>query len=271
MKKLLLLSIPAFLFCACNNAPTSEKNMPGDSVLSANTITANVINDGKFVVDENKGILIDDVISVYDTAFNKLTELKLMDYKEVEILSRTPDMYNRKGEKDICDKANYVKIRFDNTEYIVFGKNVYILERVIGSNFMNANNENCSLYLATGIKIGSANEEGSTGCDEYSVLLVKREKDSRYVLVEQPENRANNTSKQLINFVIYHDNGCGESIYRMWQNKDTMMVGVKAHCQEGGYSGTLKLLYHDYLCKSWWTEETAYTEEEMHTKWQNLK
>jgi len=236
---LYILTVLLLVSCGQNkNNSTNELNTnKNDSIVSTLNLTESKIQFNKYLVD---GMLLKGEIRLFDNDLTITEKLKIDKITLVQILEKSTKMYNIEGQMDNCEKAYFIKIKYQGKNYIVFGQDVFEINKEQKFSIQNENNEKLTLFPITNFEMGASDEDGLTDCDDYSLLILHNGKSNQYSLMKYPNNedlRGLNTYKYA---VIYHDDGGEDKIYKLSIQQDTLVVGIKSIYQEGGAVFNLK-------------------------------
>jgi hypothetical protein len=95
--------------------------------------------------------------------------------------------------------------------------------------------------------MGASDEDGLTGCDDYSLLVLLNNKKKQYSLMKYPKNEDIHGEAANKFASLFHDDGSEEKIYKVTVKQDTLVIGIKAIYQEGGSVFNLKAKLSDEL------------------------
>lgn len=151
-------------------------------------------------------------------------------------------MYNVEGSTDYCQKAYFLKVRYDDAEHIVFGQDVYHVTFNETHSVATASGDTLTLFPISNFDMEASDEIGLTGCgDDYSLLALYNETKDTYSLMQHPEDGNIHFGKQYDEYaILLHNDGGHEEIYSMSLRQDTLIVGIIASHQEGGAFYSLK-------------------------------
>lgn len=220
-----------------NNSTNELKTKKNDSIGSTLNLTKSKIQFNKYLI---AGMLLKGEIKLFNNHLTITEKLKIDKITLVQILEKSTKMYNIEGKMDKCESAFFLKIKYQDKVYTVFGQDVFEVNKKQKLSIQNENNEKLTLFSIKNFEMGASDEDGLTDCDEYSLLILHNEKTNKYSLMKYPNNdniRGLNTYKYA---VIYHDDGGEDKIYKLSMKQDTLVVGIKSIYQEGGAIFNLK-------------------------------
>lgn len=269
MNRMFFIMFIALIGCEqnLNSIKSKELTVIGNDEYVSDIDTTNLFRE--YVTD---GIFLKGDVRVYNNKLKKIGALSIPFIEPVKILSKTTLMYNVENSTDICDKACFVKVRYQNQEYIVFGKDIYEINNNEKHVAINEKQQKIVLLSITNFEMGASNEEGLTGCDDFSILMIHNNTTNKYLMVQFPENDSIRTGnfnpKQA---VLFHDDGSDDKIYKLSIIEDTLIIGIKSIYQEGGASFNLKTLYGKDFSKSKITDKVVYETDNELQKMEELK
>ena len=240
MKTLLYISA-LLLFMSCgqktNNSTIESSTIENDSIVKTSSKTEFKIEFKKYSVD---GMFLKGKIRIFDNDQDVKEKLEVDKITFVQILEKSTKMYNVKGITDNCEKAFFLKVKYQDDDYIVFGQDIYEINNQQKFSIQNEKQEKLTLFPITNFEMGASDEDGLTGCDDYSLLVILNEKENQYTLMKYPNNEdihGESTNKYAS---LFHDDGSEEKIYKLTLKQDTLVIGIKATYQEGGSVFNLK-------------------------------
>ena len=208
----------------------------------------------EFIQHKTFGIIIDQNNRLYDAKLKEIGSIYSRGMEKVEIIEISKKMYNQENISDYCKKANFVKIRYNNKECIIFGKEIFEINNEQKFTFQNQKGNNFSVFPVTNFEMGASDENGLTDCDDYSVLIIHNEKEQKF-------NSINYNSNEKVK--LLHDDGSDEKIYKFSIEKDTLIIGIKALHQEGGSIYDLKTTFKSNFSKSIIADKKIFEENEL--------
>ncbi|MDR1761046.1 MAG: hypothetical protein LBR55_01205 [Bacteroidales bacterium] len=200
-----------------------------------NFIVENKIQFEEYVTD---GMFLAGEIRLYDDNFNRIGELEISEITPIQILEKTSKMYNQEDDAYECDKANFLKVKYFDSNYIVFGQDVYEIDNDM--KYSIENKDTLTVFPITHFEMGASDDEGLTGCDDFSFLVLHNETKNHYSLMKHIKNEGNEEVWRKY-AVLYHDDGEYEKMYNLSIDEDTLIIGIKAWFQEGGAVYKLKV------------------------------
>ena len=241
MKTILYIST-LLLFMSCgqkhNNETTKTTESEIDTLVDNSKVLDNNIQLKKYVAE---GLLLNGEISFFDNNQKKIGKLKITEIEPTQIMEKSTKMFNIDGSTNKCQKAFFLKIKFKNKDYLVFGQDVYEIDKKQIFNTYNKEREKLTLFPIANFDMGASDEEGLTGCEEYSVLILFNKTKNHYSLIRFPENEDIHTGELNPKYaVLFNDDMAGEKIYKVSMKQDTLVIGIKATYQEGGSVFNLK-------------------------------
>ncbi|TRX38022.1 hypothetical protein FNW52_03730 [Flavobacterium sp. ZT3R18] len=267
MKKTLLL-LPALFIMSCGSKTESNS----DKISQIKTDTSNNLQEKKEVAKTNfekyskEGILLIGSIKFFDENFKEIGKLEIDEISKVQISEKSITLFNIDKSKDYCLKSNFLKIGYKQKEYILFGQDVYEINKAEKIDFQNEKNKAFSIFPITNFEMGASDDNGLTGCDDFSYLILLDKKNEKYSTITAPKNQENNSTIKFANLV--HDDGSFEKIYNVKVINDSLILGIKVSYQEGYGSYNLKSSFKDNLENSIIANQNRFDEE---TKYKELK
>lgn len=250
-----------FIGCKKNDTEKSTQNFENQS---RNLIKSNdTLNNGKVEFEKYQaaGIIIYQNNRLFDENLNEIGQIYSKGFEKVQILERTKKMHNLKNSSEDCEKAYFIKIKYNNQDCIIFGKEVFEINPEQIFSFQNLNGEKFSLFPVTNFEMGASDENGLTGCDDYSILIIENKAKRTFTSINYPINGTNHTIQKLKKAVLIHDEGSNEIIQNVSTKNDTLVIAIKSIYQEGGSSFNLKTTFKDNFSKSIITEKINFEEE----------
>ena len=241
MKTLLCISTLLLLIsCGQKNSNQTAKTHESAVVTFADNlkVSDNNIELKKYVAD---GLFLKGEFSIFDNTLKKIGKLQITEIESTQILERSSKIYNIDGNTDNCQKAFFVKVKFKNKDYILFGKDIYEIDNKQTFNIFNTKKEKLTLFPVKNFVMGASDEEGLTGCDEFSILVLYNSTLKLYSLIKFPKNgNVDEVAFKPKYAMIIDDDRAGEKIYKVSMTHDTLVIGIKAIYQEGGSVYNLK-------------------------------
>ncbi|MFZ4413489.1 MAG: hypothetical protein ACOYOV_10435 [Bacteroidales bacterium] len=265
-----ILIFTLFISCSQNNTDQTLKT----NVSTTDTLVNNSIDIGgrielsKYV---NEGIFLKGEIRLFDNNQKIIGKLNISEIEPIQIIEKSIKMFNLGDTTDKCQKAYFLKIKYKNTEYFVFGDEVYEINKKQRFTTYNEKKEKLTLFPITNFKMGASDEEGLTQCDDYSILVLFNENKNHYLLIKYPENEERDKNPYLKYALLFHDDGAEDKIYKVTMIKDTLVIGIKTIGQEGGGAFNIKAKLTSDFPKSFITDEIRYELDEDLYKLDKLK
>jgi hypothetical protein len=210
---------------------------------------------------ENEGLILVDKFELLDDSLKPVKKLSTDKIVPVKIIARSKNKHFRNQNDNDCLKANYLKIIYDGETYIVFGRFVYETDPQKFS--VTIKDSKLEILSIKNFEMGAGDEEGLTGCDDYSIIVIKRLEDNNYSLIQNPKERKPYTGEQCDYAVLLHDEGGSEKIYNVSSKEDSISILIKAYYQEGGGSYKFNVLYNENLSKGSINNYIRYEENEL--------
>nr|WP_199000265.1 hypothetical protein [Flavobacterium sp. ASV13] len=206
---------------------------------------------------QKEGILLKGVVKFYDRNLNLTGKFEVDEITKIQILEKSTEQYNIEKSTDYCSKSNFVKIKYKDNDYLVFGQDVYEINQKEKHDVLY--NDNLTILSVTNFEMGASDEEGLTDCDDYSYLLVFNKKTNQYSTIEMPENQDEIRNQKFAS--LTHDDGSSEEIYSCKAINDTLILGIKISYQEGYGSCFLKTSIKENFIKSVFTDKNRFDDE----------
>lgn len=179
-----------------------------------------------------RGIFLKGEVPLLDSDINRIGKLEIDKITPVQILEKSSEMYYSPDSQIECERAYLLKVKYQDSDYIVFGRDIYKIDDTKIFSVVNKNEEKLVLFPIKNFKIGAFNDAGLTGCEDYSLLALQNETKNKYSLIKYPEN-ADITPPPEYAFLA-SDDGANEEIYKVSIKQDILIIGIKAIYQEGG-------------------------------------
>jgi hypothetical protein len=267
MKKKILLLFPLFLMsCGSKTESNSNKTYEIKTDISKNIQEKKEVSKITFGNYSKDGFLLIGSITLFDDNLRPIGKLEIDKNSKVQILEKTDEFLNIEKSEDYCLKSNFLKIGYKGKDYIVFGRDVYEINNTEKLDFQNEKKEAFSIFSITNFEMGASDENGLTGCDDFSYLIILDKKNKKYSTMIAPENTENDSTIKFAN--LTHDDGSGEKIYTVKVINDSLILGIKVSYQEGYGSYNLKSSFKDNFRNSIISERNRFEEE---SKYNELK
>lgn len=183
-----------------------------------------------FVDYKKDGLILPATYEVYNNSFNSIGQLNIDSILPIKIIRKSLKKHPKFLEQDYCEWSNFIELNYENDTIIVFGKSILEISftemRVLNDSNM------ISLILAENFTMEAADDDGLTGCDDFSYIFIKPEK-MGYSYIQPAEDKG-----QLGFGMLAHDEGMSERISTIQVNQDTLILSVNVGYQEGtgGYN-----------------------------------
>ena len=254
------------LLLAATSCKKTEEVQQTETVVTDTLPTPTNTRENEPLVFEKQlgeGIIIDKTLPEYDANFNETGTLATDGFKKVQILEVTTKMVNLKNSTDYCERAHFVKIKLNNKDHIVFGRQVFKIDSKSIFAIQDAAGDKFSIFSATAFEMGASDDNGLTDCDEYSMVLIENTSKQTLSLINAPSNKEHRDQMGIKSVVLFNDQGSSEEIYKAAIVKDTLVVGIKATYQEGGGLFNIKSALRDNFSKSIITDYKRFEEDQM--------
>lgn len=193
-----------------------------------------------FEEKNKKGIILKGSHLTYNKSLNTTGRIKVEEISNVEILSETENKRPQNNKDEYCKWSNYVKIKYNGEQIIVFGNKLLSISSTTEIEWKNSV---INLVEAQDYTVGAADYDGLTFCDDYSYVFIEQEGAYSYI-----NNR--NDKKDLGKVVFVHDDGMSEEISSFNVKNDTIVFDIKQGFQEGSGSYKLNVFYEEGIWKS---------------------
>jgi hypothetical protein len=262
MKQLSILLF-VFFIISCNNKKESEKvKTPEIKTDLTNSENQNQEAKSIFKKYSKDGILLTGRLPVFDEKFHKIKEIEIKEISKIKILEKSTSIYNIDNSNDYCLKSNFMKVEYKDKNYILFGRDVYEIDESEIFDFTN-NDEKLSLFSVANFEMGAyGGEDGSTGCDDFSLLMILNKNNQKYFTLAIPENQEYKSNTKFANLI--HDDGSMENVYHATVLNDSLIMGIKISYQEGYGSYFLRTSFKDNFSKSKITDQKRFEEESVY-------
>lgn len=188
---------------------------------------------------EKDGLLLPDAYTRYDNSFNQIGKLTVDSISAIKILEKSMQKHPEFAEEHYCNHLNIVKAVYRQDTLIISGKS--LLEITFMKTKKLGSNQLVTVLLAENFTPGAMSDEGLTGCDEYSYIILRPENEN-YTLVEAANNEQSGTAA-----ILRSDAGMHEEIEHIKLDADTVILDISVQYHEGGAKYKLKI----YKDTSW--------------------
>nr|WP_315153826.1 hypothetical protein [uncultured Flavobacterium sp.] len=246
-----------FIFISCGKETKKENSTPN---LKTKTETSKTIKNSnerekvEFVKHQTYGIILNQNNRLFDENLKEIGSIYSLGFEKVQILEITKKMYNLENSSDNCEKAYFVKIKYNGKDCIIFGKEIFEINNKQLFRFQNTKGDEFSIFPVTNFEMGASNDDELTGCDDYSVLIIANEKENTFHPIKLNANK---------NAELLHDNSAEEQIYKVSIEKDTLIVGIKTFYQEGGSIFNLETTFKNNFTKSIFKDKKTFEEDDI--------
>lgn len=205
------------------------------------------------------GFILKPKIAIYDSSLKEIDSLIISeDIAIVDILEKTKDMITASGDtlNDPCPTANFLKIRYNNKEYIAYGTDIY---EAIKKEFFNLKNDinSISLYALKNFSIGFSGFGELTGCDDYHPLIVFEDNQFHKIYtIPRKDFDYYAKNNNLDYYYLTSDDGTRESIEKVSLNNDTIIAKIRVEYQDGYSYYDLNITKNNGTFKSTISNET---------------
>lgn len=199
-----------------------------------------IINFENYLKD---GIVLKGFLNLFNEDLNQIGTLEIKEISKIKILEKSTASYNVGETSDTCLKSKFLKITYKNQEYIAFGNNIYEINDNQKFDFINDLKETFSIFPITNFEMGASDDDGLTGCDDFSYLIIESHKENNFLSISNPINQENYSNQRFANLI--HDDGSQEKIYAVNVVEDSLFLNIKVSYQEGYGSFTLKSSFKD--------------------------
>jgi hypothetical protein len=239
----LIYTLTLLLLISCrqktNNSTVESEVIENKSIVNASKLTESKIEFKSYFVD---GILLKGNLRIFDNDTHFKEKLEVDKITLVQILEKSTKMYNVEGTTDNCEKAFFLKVKYLGNYYTVFGQDVYEINKQQKFSTQTEKHDKLTLFPITNFEMGASDDDGLTGCDDYSLLVLFNEKENLYRLMKYPNNEDIHGKSTNKFASLFHDDGSKEKIYKLTVIQDTLVIGIKAIYQEGGSVFNMKAI-----------------------------
>ncbi|MTH15725.1 hypothetical protein [Flavobacterium sp. LC2016-01] len=266
----MIKKIFSFLFLifiiGCQNKKESQvkNSLPVKTDLSLNSENEDKTNALILKKYQKEGILLNGQIKFYDDKLNQTGSLEIDIITKVQILEKSTEQYNIEKSTDYCFKSNFIKIKYKDNDYLVFGQDIYEINQNDKHDVFF--NDNLTILTIRNFEMGASDEEGLTDCDDYDYLLVFNKQTNQYSTIGIPENQKEVRNQKFAS--LTHDDGSSEEIYSCKTINDTLILGIKISYQDGYGSCFLKTSIKEKFIKSIITNKNQFDDDDI---FKNLK
>jgi hypothetical protein len=238
INKIAFIAVSLILF-GCSQNGSEKEVLMNDSLIEADI---NGIHDDssmsaavEFIPFNKKGLMLPGKFKIFNDNLTVKGEFSVDKIKEVIIAEISINKHPQTEGEQYCDWSNFLKIIYQNDTLMVFGSNV--LEINSEEKDLKAGKEIISVLVASNFTMECADEEGLTGCDDFSYLIVKSG-NNEYSLIFTGTPDDKNSPETAI---LAHDEGMSESIENTACSGDTVKLFIKVGYQDGEGSYTLNI------------------------------
>lgn len=270
--KILIYISALLLLISCGQkskiSTAESKIIEKDSLPETSNLPVSNIVFKQYVVD---GIFLKGKVRLFDNNLKSIGKLEIAKITPVQIFEKSAKMYNIQGETDNCEKANFLKVKYIDKDYIVFGQDVYEINNQQKFSTQNEKEEKLILFPITNFEMGASDEDGLTCCDDFSLLVLLYENRNQYSLMKFPENEDIHDMAASKYASLFHDDASEEKIYKVSIKRDTLIIGIKAIYQEGGSTFNLKAKLSGKLPETIISDRIRFETEEELKKMDEIK
>jgi hypothetical protein len=268
---LYILALLLLISCGQKSSNKTTKTFESavDIVADSSKVSEHNNELKKYIAD---GLFLKGTVRLFDTNQKRIGKLEISEIGPTFIIEKSKKMFNLDGDTDNCQKAFFLKVKYKNKEYIVFGQDVYEINQDQKFTTLNKKNEKITLFPITNFKMGAMDEDGLTDCEDYSILVLHNNSKNHYSLIKYPKSEFNWREPKLSQAVLFHDSSVEEKIYKIFMNKDTLIIGIKATYQEGGSVYNIKTILTKDFPESEITDTIKFeTNENLQKKMDEIK
>ena len=203
-----------------------------------------------FEKNRKKGLILPGTYKVFNQKLKHTSDITLDGISEVYVIKKTKYKRPLQSNQKYCEWANYVEVILAREHFILFGENIISISS--SEEIKLSENKKVALVLGENYTMGASDEDGLTGCDDYSNVFLKT--GNRYeVLYHKPEK----VEDKLVAKVFVHDEGMGERISEIKVEDNTILLYIAQGFQEGTGSYKMKIFKQD----KWYCTETDHKRE----------
>lgn len=197
---------------------------------------AEIIDPKTFISYERSGVLPPASFIKYNDRLDSIGSLSVKQFESVKILKKTYGKLPLHPEDDYCDYMNFLKVVVDKDTSILSGGNV--LEITDFYNRLQLKNDTVNLILAENFLMKSADDDGLTGCADFSYLLIEDDNIFSYV---SPQNNSDNLTETTL---LYHNDGIEQKIKDIKAIGDTLILEISEIYQDGRGSRDINVFWN---------------------------
>lgn len=188
-----------------------------------------------FVYFEHDGLLLPSEYKLYNDIGEVVGRIRVDSISEVKILKKSEGKHPQLTNQDYCEWANYIELVYNKDTLIVFGNTVLNISSTEEN--LTVGTKKIDLIIAENFTVEAGDEEGLTGCDDFSYLVVKT-LPNEYSLIYPYEAKKNPYLKYA---VLIHDEGMSEEIDDIQGSNDTLILKIDVGYQDGSGEYNLKI------------------------------
>lgn len=233
----LVIYVLIFLITSCSynkNTPESKIKIENENTIEPQSETLSSLKNAE--IYRKKGYILDSKIAIYNNSFNLIDSLFITeDVAQINILEKTKTMITQSGDtlNNPCPTANFLKIQYNDKEYITYGIDIY--EEIADETFDFKNDLNSiSISAIKNFSVGFSGFGELTGCDDYHPLIII-ERDKIYKIRTIPRKGFEYYAQEnnLDYYYLVSDDGVRENITNAFLKGDTIVAKIHVDYQDG--------------------------------------
>ena len=133
-----ILVIIFFISCKQNNNTIKTDGNKTDTLVNNSIGIGGRIEFSKYVKD---GMFLKGEVKLFDNNQKIIGKLVITEIEPTQIIEKSIKMFNLGDTNNECQRAYFLKIKFKNTEYIIFGDQIYEINKEQRFNTYNEKKE----------------------------------------------------------------------------------------------------------------------------------
>lgn len=255
MKLKLFFSITIIAIWSCTQRSGNDNEIKDSTSVNDSNVERKEVKEEKdtsvtvtFKDYQKPGLILQGNYKTYSEQIKVIGKINVPEIKALQIIQISETKHPQHTNVDYCKWANYLKVVYNEDTLILFGEKVLEINEEYSN--INLKTKNVKLLIAGNFLTKSSDEEGLTGCDEYSYLIIEN-KNGFYSLVNAPK-RDNYYPYEYA--VLFDNDGIGEEITNLETNEDTIKLKIDVIYQEGSGSYNYKIYPSSTQWKSFETD-----------------
>lgn len=193
-----------------------------------------------------KSLILPGSYKIFNKKLKEESTIIIDDIAQVYMVNKTKYKRPLLPNDTYCKWANYVEVIVGREHVILFGDKVLSISS--SKEIKQANGEIIHFVLAENQTVEASDEDGLTGCDDYSTAFIKSQNKYDF-LYNAPEADSDKSFRKI----FIHDEGMSEGVSEIEVEEDSIRFHVSQSFQEGSGSYKLKVFKEN---DTWFCVET---------------